>query len=156
MEHHERWNGKGYPDGKSGENIGYFARILSVVDVYDAMTSNRVYHKARPSIEVLRFLFKQKDDFSPGLVEKFIKSMGIYPPGTAVKLTDGTHAVVCEIGTGTSLRPVVSRMVKNGKWTVGTDCLDLETLSGDGHQLEISEVLSIDKSEIDFSALVTQ
>jgi putative nucleotidyltransferase with HDIG domain len=54
--HHERWDGKGYPDGLQGEEIPLPARILAVADVFDAITSNRVYRKARPPAEALREL----------------------------------------------------------------------------------------------------
>jgi len=54
--HHERWDGKGYPDGLQGEEIPLPARILAVADVFDAITSNRVYRKARPPADALREL----------------------------------------------------------------------------------------------------
>jgi putative nucleotidyltransferase with HDIG domain len=72
--HHERYDGKGYPDKLMGENIPYFARIVSIADTYDAMTTNRPYRKALTVEESLREIDRCKGtQFDPELAELFIK-----------------------------------------------------------------------------------
>ncbi|UCD57398.1 MAG: response regulator [Candidatus Hydrogenedentota bacterium] len=71
--HHERYDGSGYPSGLSGENIPLFARIMAIVDVYDALTSQRAYRDAMSHAEAMRILRKETADrkFDPVLFEKF-------------------------------------------------------------------------------------
>ena len=68
--HHEKWNGRGYPDGAANTSIPLGARILSVADAFDALTSNRSYHKSRPPAEAIRILVDSSGyDFDPEIVE---------------------------------------------------------------------------------------
>jgi HD-GYP domain-containing protein (c-di-GMP phosphodiesterase class II) len=71
--HHERWNGEGYPNGLRGEEIPISARIFSVVDVWDALLSDRPYRKAWPKEQALQYLKEQSGkQFDPAIVERFI------------------------------------------------------------------------------------
>ena len=71
--HHERYDGKGYPEGLKGEEIPLFARIISVADTFDAMTANRVYRKGMPFDEVLRELRAGRGTlFDPELLDIFL------------------------------------------------------------------------------------
>ncbi|MGE4506604.1 MAG: HD-GYP domain-containing protein [Desulfovibrionaceae bacterium] len=151
LEHHEKWNGEGYPDGKKAESISIFARMLSIVDVYDAMTSNRVYHKGRAETDVLAYLFQNKDDFAPGYVERFVKTVGIYPPGTLVRLSDGSLALVC-MNTARSLLPAVA-MVNRESGRVDAKVVRLETLQDAGKPVSIVEVLDRGAFPVDISGL---
>lgn len=75
--HHEKWNGKGYPDGLSGEEIHPFGRIVALADVFDALASDRCYKKAWPLDKVFELLAKEKGEhFEPALVELFFKHQG--------------------------------------------------------------------------------
>src|SRR5690606_20302945 len=75
--HHERWDGKGYPDGLAGENISLLARITAVADAFDAMTSSRSYRPALPYEEAYKRILEGKgSQFDPKLVDLFI---GIFP-----------------------------------------------------------------------------
>lgn len=116
LEHHERVNGGGYPFGKTRAQLTEIGLISSVVDVYDAVTSDRVYHKAMPPHEALKFLFGlgQKGHLDPSLVERFIKALSIYPVGSCVLLTGGEVAVVEEIRRDQPLRPKL-RIVRDAK-----------------------------------------
>ncbi|MFW5488764.1 MAG: HD-GYP domain-containing protein [Desulfovibrio sp.] len=108
VEHHERADGSGYPMGLAGDDISTFAQIIGIVDVYDALTSNRCYRSAQLPRDVLRIMFERREnDFITGLVERFIKCMGIYPPGSFVRLSDGRYGVVCETNTDQALAPRV-------------------------------------------------
>jgi putative two-component system response regulator len=71
--HHERWNGSGYPHGLAGREIPIEGRLLAIADVFDALTSDRPYHPARPRAEVLRYLHERAGtEFDPDLVPIFI------------------------------------------------------------------------------------
>lgn len=108
IEHHERFDGKGYPRGLRGEEIGVFSRVIGVVDVYDALTSQRVYKEPTPPARVLSLMYQWRtSDFFPGSVENFIKCLGVYPVGSLVQLTNGEHAVVMELNPATPIRPKV-------------------------------------------------
>ena len=75
--HHERWDGTGYPDGLDGEDIPLLARIVSIADAWDAMTSDRVYRDAMTENIALDIFEREKDSgqWDPYLVDKFIKLM---------------------------------------------------------------------------------
>jgi len=74
--HHEKWNGSGYPRGLTGDNIPYQARIFSVVDVWDALTSDRPYRKAWPKEDAAEYICKKAgEEFDPGVVEQFIEML---------------------------------------------------------------------------------
>lgn len=76
-EHHERFNGGGYPDGLVGEEIAYFARICKVMDVYDALTTRRTYKKALAPIQALTIMKKEmEDEFDLQILDNFVKFMG--------------------------------------------------------------------------------
>jgi putative two-component system response regulator len=75
--HHEKWDGTGYPDGLSGTDIPLGARILAVADVYDALTSDRVYREALPHTEAVEIIRKGRGThFDPQVVDAFEKSLG--------------------------------------------------------------------------------
>lgn len=95
LEHHERYNGMGYPGRLRGKDIHVFARIAAVSDVYDAMTSERVYQKGMLQDEALQRIYTwRKAHFDSELVERFIKCVGIYPIGTLVEFNTGEMGVV--------------------------------------------------------------
>lgn len=74
LQHHEKWNGKGYPQGLKGNDIHIFGRITALADVFDALSSERCYKKAWPDNEVFDYLEKEKgESFEPELVELFLK-----------------------------------------------------------------------------------
>ena len=113
-EHHERMGGEGYPAGIPGEAISQIGRMAAIVDVYDALTSNRVYHKGMEPSEVLKKLLEWSGSHLDGdLVQQFIRTLGIYPVGALVRLSSGRLAVVIEQSENL-LRPMV-RMVFDTK-----------------------------------------
>ena len=74
--HHERWDGKGYPQGLTGEDIPLLSRILAVADAYDAMTSDRTYRKAMLGEHAINEIIENSGtQFDPGVVETFLKLM---------------------------------------------------------------------------------
>ncbi len=106
--HHERVNGRGYPDGLAGESISRFARMAAIVDVYDAITADRCYHKAMTATEALRRMWEwSANDFDRTLLQGFMKCVGIYPVGTVVRLESGIIGVVVEQNEESMLTPRV-------------------------------------------------
>jgi putative nucleotidyltransferase with HDIG domain len=96
-QHHERFDGTGYPNGLKSEEISLFGRMGAIIDVYDAITSNRVYHKGMtPTAALGRMLEWSGHHFDPQLTRAFIRSIGIYPTGSLVRLASGRLGIVLE------------------------------------------------------------
>ena len=134
-EHHERINGSGYPHKLKGDDISVFGQMSAIVDVYDAMTSDRCYqNKLNPS-EVLKKLFEwSTSHFNKELVQRFIRCVGIYPIGTLVLLKSGMLAVVINHGEKDMLKPVV-RVILNTQSKTRLVPYDLD-LSANGDSVE--------------------
>ena len=93
-DHHERVDGTGYPRGLRGDSVSIEARILGIVDIYSAMIRPRAYRDAQPSRVALRDIFLERGQrIDERLAMMFIKELGVYPPGTMVKLANGEIAV---------------------------------------------------------------
>lgn len=106
--HHERFDGTGYPLQLKGENIHIFARIVAVADVYDALTSNRVYRRKLRENEVYEYITSLAiHHFDPVVVESFVKYVTIYPVGTGVLLNTGERALVLKTNIKMPTRPVI-------------------------------------------------
>ncbi len=109
LHHHEKVNGKGYPHGLAGDEISLFAKMGAVCDVYDAITSNRPYKAGwDPAESITKMAQWAKDGhFDESVFQAFVKSIGIYPTGSLVKLKSGRLAIVVEQGAASLLKPVV-------------------------------------------------
>jgi putative nucleotidyltransferase with HDIG domain len=114
--HHERLNGTGYPDGLKGDQISFFGQMAAVVDIYDALTSERCYKRSIPPTHALRKLYEWSHSYlNKELVEKFIAHVGIYPVGTLVRLRSGFLGVVIRHGEKGLLYPVVRAVYNTRK-----------------------------------------
>ncbi len=115
LNHHERFTGGGYPRGLEGLAIGKFGLISAIADVYDAISSNRVYHTGMPSHAAMQKIYEWgKADFYPLYVQKFIQCLGIYPVGSTVRLDTGEAGVVCQQNHAQLLRPWVRLLLGPG------------------------------------------
>lgn len=114
--HHERLNGKGYPDKLKENEISLYTRIVSITDVYDAVTSDRVYHDGMTPHEALKKLYEwMPGNFDPELIESFIKTIGIYPVGSVVELKTGHIGVVVRLNEDNKLKPVIMMILNRNK-----------------------------------------
>jgi HD-GYP domain-containing protein (c-di-GMP phosphodiesterase class II) len=112
--HHERWDGAGYPDHKAGSDIHELARIAAVADVYDAITSERVYASANPAHAGVRAIREGAGTvFDEEVVATFSKIVAPFPPGDAIELSDGRGGVVASVPEHDLDRPVV-RVIGDG------------------------------------------
>jgi HD-GYP domain-containing protein (c-di-GMP phosphodiesterase class II) len=96
-QHHEHWDGTGYPEGRKGSDILKTARIISVADAFDAMISTKSYRNSMIAYEAVKNLLKDKQKrFDPAVLKLFIKCIGVYPVGSYVLLNDNSIAIVSE------------------------------------------------------------
>ncbi len=117
-QHHERYDGSGYPDRLKGDEINQFGQMAAIVDVYGAITSDRCYHKGNPPpLALKRMLDWSKHHFSLPLYQKFVQCVGIYPMGTLVRLENKLLGVVVRPNRDSLLHPVVKIIIdaKAGK-----------------------------------------
>lgn len=108
LHHHERWDGKGYPNGLRGYEIDYFSRVVTICDIYDALTADRVYRGRILPHEAAEYILNSIGTITdPELTKKFIKNVSIYPVGTTVLLNTGEIGRVTRINEEMPLRPVI-------------------------------------------------
>jgi HD-GYP domain-containing protein (c-di-GMP phosphodiesterase class II) len=106
--HHERWDGGGYPEGRAGSKISQFARIASVADVYDAITSERPYREAAPAhVGYAAVVEGAGTAFDPEVVAAFKKVVAPYPIGTEITVADGRRGIVAKVPTNAPDEPLV-------------------------------------------------
>lgn len=109
LEHHERLDGSGYPYGRKRHQLSEFGMIAGVVDVYDALTSDRPYRKAVTPHHALQMLYDmtRRGLLDAAFVERLIRCIGIYPVGSCVQLNTGEVAIVSRMNQAQTLNPVV-------------------------------------------------
>lgn len=139
--HHERYDGRGYPSGLYGKAIPPLARIAGLVDSYDAMISDRSYASGVSPADAISKLYTMRNlDFDAELVEEFIQTVGIYPVGSAVELTDGRVGVVVTEHRRRRLRPRILVLLASDKTPLSEPSyvnLLEENEDGAGRPLEI-------------------
>jgi len=107
MEHHERYDGSGYPGKLSGDGISIYGQMAAIVDVYDALTSRRAYSDGMAPHLAMKKLIAAGGQFNQELVLKFIHCVGVYPVGSLVVLSNGLFAVVLEQSKRGQLQPKI-------------------------------------------------
>lgn len=114
--HHERHDGSGYPRGLFGSQIPLTARMLGLVDTFDALSSERPHQKAMNKHEVLQWLYRHRESlFQADLIEQFSQTLGVYPTGSLVQLSSGEVAVVMAQNPARRLFPRVTMLTRRDK-----------------------------------------
>ncbi len=112
LQHHERWDGDGYPRRTAGEGIDLGARIVSVADAFEAMVSEKPYRNSMIGYAAMKSLLSDNSRrFDPDVLKVFIKTMGIYPIGSIVLLNNGAVARVTEVHGDAPLRPRIRILI---------------------------------------------
>lgn len=107
-QHHERFDGSGYPLQLQGKEIGWYGQMAAIVDVYDSLIVGRGRRQGMaPTLALGRLLGDQGRRFHPGMVQSFIRAVGVYPTGSLVKLHSGRLAVVLEQNREERIKPRV-------------------------------------------------
>ncbi len=126
VHHHERIDGHGYPHQLEEPQISRFARLVSIVDAFDALTSDRCYRDGVPTSDAMRILYRNRgQQFDTGMVETFIRMIGVYPPGSLVELSSGEVALIVATHPGKKLKPRVEILLDANKNPVTPRILDL-------------------------------
>ena len=151
LHHHERRDGSGYPEKQDENSISELAQMAAIVDVYDAITADRCYHKGMSAAEALRKIYEwSKFHFNPKYAQEFMRCVGIYPVGTMVMLESGRLAVVIEPHETNLLAPKVN-VFFNTKQNVyiKPETVDLSRALGMGGGDKIVRHESADKWNVD-------
>jgi putative nucleotidyltransferase with HDIG domain len=154
-EHHERLDGQGYPVGAKGDEISEFGRLIAIADTYDAITADRCYKAGMPSKTALQILIKNSPEkYDHALVMQFVKTVGLYPVGTLVKLSNERIAMVLALHPTESSRPKVKVFysLRGNHYLPPTD-LDLAAPS---NQVDIVEPVNAQDYKLDFNKYFAQ
>ncbi len=115
-QHHERFDGGGYPKALAGGDISEFGRIIAVCDVYDALISTRSYRKGLFAVEAMEYVMGGSGRlFDPNIVQQFVRKVALFPVGTSVKLSNGVIALVLENFEGYAQRPKLRAFMQDDR-----------------------------------------
>ena len=109
LEHHERVDGTGYPHKRAKQDLSQFGLIAAIVDIYDAVTSDRCYHKGKTPHDTLQLLYRlgTQGHLDGVLVQQFVQVVGVYPVGSCVSLNTGEAAIVKQFNHHAPMEPLV-------------------------------------------------
>lgn len=142
--HHERQNGSGYPRGVTGDKVSLFSKMVAIVDVYDAITSDRCYHKGMSPLDALQNIYKWSGKhFDPYLGEQFIQCIGTYPVGSIVGLSNQEIGIVVSVNQKRRLLPEVL-LVRDADLNLYEPVkhMDLAKVNEAGTKISIASVLT--------------
>ncbi|MGZ8188420.1 MAG: HD-GYP domain-containing protein, partial [Methylosarcina sp.] len=139
--HHERLDGTGYPRKLTAEQITPYTRIVAIADMYDAITSDRVYNEGRCHLEAINILNKAcGNHLDSGLTYKFIECLGIYPPGSVIEMKNGEIGIVVEVNPKHKIKPRIILLLDEDKQPRPERLVDLSKLeldaSGQGYGIK--------------------
>jgi HD-GYP domain-containing protein (c-di-GMP phosphodiesterase class II) len=152
--HHERLDGTGYPRKLSAEKITPYTRIVAIVDMYDAITSDRIYQNGRTHLDAIDIMTKMcGTHLDPGLTYKFIECLGIYPPGCIVEMSNGEIAIVVEANQKKRLKPKIILLLDEDKKARPERMVDLSKIDLDasGQEYRIVKIVRADEYDIDLN-----
>ena len=112
LQHHEHWDGRGYPRRLRGEDIHLFGRVVAVADTYEAMVSERPYRNATIAYSAMKSILSDNGKrFAPQILKAFLESMGVFPIGSIVQLNDSSIGRVVANHSQAPLRPRVELLL---------------------------------------------
>jgi HD-GYP domain-containing protein (c-di-GMP phosphodiesterase class II) len=153
LHHHEKFNGTGYPRGLSGKEISEIGFMVGVADIYDALTSKRVYKEAMFPHRALGIMYEMRNkDLPTETLVHFIRMMGVYPVGSVVEMNDGSRGVVSMSNPEQPVKPVVT-LVRDPR---GKDMKPWRTydLASNADGLEIERCIAPEGTDIDSVAVL--
>ncbi len=149
IQHHERYNGTGYPNRLFGNKISLEGQIASISDVYDALTYERVYHKASSCHATVKRLYEWGDTlFDRELIERFVQCIGIYPFNSFVELNTGQCGIVVSVNHHNLLRPQVRIILDSNKKPQYPSLIDLAVEKDDNGAFLYSIVTELDPATL--------
>lgn len=152
LEHHERFDGSGYPKGLPFEKISPHARLLGIVDTFDAMTNERPHKRGIMPRDALKIMYMERDKlFYSEHLEQFIKCMGIYPVGSFVKLSDGKYGIVMNNFPDSPLTPEVKVILDRKFLPISNFLVKVSQPSDNRENICITECLDPDVLKIDLA-----
>lgn len=126
FQHHERWNGSGYPMGLKGEAICEYAQIISIADVYDRLIAGVPYRRPTPVYFAVAILNQAAGEyFNPAIVDIFTQNVAIYPMGKMVRLSNQQGALILGVGINSKTTPVV-RIISSQDSTTMNQLVELD------------------------------
>ncbi len=136
--HHEAIDGSGYPRGLPAESISHLTRIISLCDVYDAITNERCYKPAQSALIALRIIYSERGKhFDDALAEQFIRHIGIYPAGSIVELHSGEVGIVISTNSRNRHLPKVLIVLDSNKKPVDEKVINLEKIAKQQDDLQL-------------------
>jgi|WetSurSiteA1Bulk_404760.scaffolds.fasta_scaffold00100_26 HD-GYP domain-containing protein (c-di-GMP phosphodiesterase class II) len=156
--HHERLDGKGYPRQLTDTQISLYSRIVTIADMYDAVSSDRVYKKGRSHLEAIKIMTSMcGTQLDSVLTYKFIECLGIYPAGSVVELNSGEVAVVLEVNPKHKLKPKILILLDKNKNHQPLQIIDLFLMTGtDINNRTIKNTISPSLYDIDLKEYYEQ
>jgi HD-GYP domain-containing protein (c-di-GMP phosphodiesterase class II) len=154
LEHHERVDGSGYPHQRPKTDLSQYGLIAAIVDIFDAVTSDRCYHKGETPHDTLQLLYRlgTRGHVDGELVQQFVQVVGIYPVGSCVSLNTGETAIVTQLNRHAPLQPMVVLITdKDGRRRSISVDLDLAAQFGQPNR-KIASILDPSASGINPSS----
>lgn len=142
-QHHERYDGSGYPHGLKGDQIHEYAQLVSIVDIYDALTSDRVYRSKISPYEAVEILVAMSgQELNSVYVKSFLENVELYPLGSIVELQNGLLGIVTAVNKKLPTRPLIALLAREGEQLVpvGEDVNLMQDTT-----LFIDRIIKIDK-----------
>lgn len=145
LQHHERWDGKGYPNGLAGEQINLLSRIIAVTDSFEAMNRAKAYRSSLIGYAAMKQILNENSKkYDASIVKLLIKVLGIYPPGSIVILNDSSIGKVIKVKKVAPLRPVIRLLINQEGVKCETDNMEIDLVE----QTKLFIVKVIDYSEL--------
>lgn len=154
--HHERLDGKGYPQNLMGTSIHPYTRMITIADMYDAIVSDRCYKKGKTHLEAINIMRENcGSQLDTALVAKFVESLGIYPPGNIVEMNNSEVGVVLEVNNVKKLKPKINMLLDEEKHRVEPRLVDLAKIDLDnsGQDYIIKRMLRPEEVGLDINEI---